>query len=72
MQNIKKCPFYITAGLDDFEDKGLKRVESKAKTLKEKTTAETLTLFGNCNIKKTFRYIKKLLLALFTFKIYEE
>ena len=47
VQNIKRCSFYLAAALEDFEDKGLIRVKSKAKTFKEKkTVAETLAVFG--------------------------
>ena len=46
VQNVKRCSFYVTAGLEDIEDKGLIRVESKSKLLKEKTISDALTVFG--------------------------
>ena len=36
VQNKKRCSFCVTACVEDFEDDGLIRVESKAKILKRK------------------------------------
>ena len=43
---IIRCSFYVTADLEDFQDKDLIRVELKATILKENTITAALTIFG--------------------------